>query len=113
MTKINVTENNERTGDLSGFLAKRLPTNRIDLEKALREAETRCITALTARIEAQSELYMRREQYRHPKDKEMTDFDRKTQLDSNTREYQIAYELAAGFEKLLEQRVEVIKTLLS
>lgn len=99
--------------DLKALLGKKLPANKLDLEGALRTAEMRCIDILEARIAAQSELYIRREQYRHPKDKDMTDFDRKTQLDANTREYQATYEQLAGLEKLLFNRIEVIKVLLS
>ena len=76
---------------------------------------------LSLRCKLQRELLEKREQYRmpnyppDPKDKttpRYTDFDRKTMLDAQTAELNEKYELVAGLEKLVEQRVELIKILL-
>ena len=110
---MNDNELDARRLDLRAFLSKRLPDNRIELEVVLRDAESRCIGVLTDQLVSQTTLLLKRQQFIHPKDKDFTDLDRKIQLDSFTSEYQAEFDELAGLEKLLEQRIEVIKTLLS
>lgn len=59
---------------------------------------------LRLRVEKQKRLFKTLEQYRHPKDKELTDFDRKTMLDAQVAEVRAEYELAAGVEQLVKER---------
>ena len=67
---------------------------------------------LNLRIVRYKELCEKREQFRHPKDKDLTDFDRKTMLEAAVADVQAEYELAAGLEKLVAERVELIKILI-
>lgn len=59
---------------------------------------------LRLRVEKQKVLFKTLEQYRHPKDKELTDFDRRTMLDAQVAEVRADYELAAGLEQLVKER---------
>lgn len=59
---------------------------------------------LKLRVEKQKVLFKTLEQYRHPKDKQLTDFDRKTMLDAQVAEVRADYELVAGLEQLVKER---------
>lgn len=107
-----MSESNKLIDDVRALLNKKLPTTTLELKACLRASSELRMGILDVRIAAQTELFKRRLQYLHPKDKDMTDFDRKTHLDSYTAEYQAEYELIAGLEKLLEQRVDIIRILL-
>lgn len=76
---------------------------------ALGDCQTRL---LKMRVERFKTLVQKREQYRHPKDKEYTDFDRKTMLEAQVADVQADYELVKGLEDLVMERVELIKILL-
>jgi hypothetical protein len=109
--------NTERTEDehvisLRALLAKRLPSNRVDLANTLRELEMCYIGTIETRVKAQAILQNKRLQYLHPKDPQYTDMDRKIMLEGYTSAEQADYELRAGTEKALVQRIEVIRTLL-
>lgn len=67
---------------------------------------------LSLRVERYKDLCKRREQYRHPKDKDYTDFDRRTMLEAAVADVVADYELVAGLEKLVAERVDLIKLLL-
>lgn len=68
---------------------------------------------LTARVASQVELYNKRAQARHPKDKELTDFDRNIMLEGMVSEYTSIYETLRGLEVLLAERIDVLKKLLT
>jgi len=109
--------NKERTNDthtarVLALLHEKLPENLALLTTMLREAEACVISTVEARIAAQTKLYNARLQYRHPKDKEYTDWDRKIMLDAHTNELQAECELQQGIEKALEQRIAVIQALI-
>lgn len=104
--------NETRTDKLLILLDDGLPTSASQLKDRLRETERAYVRAVEARVEAHAELQNARLRYLHPKDKDMTDFDRKVQLEANTSDLQAEYELLAGIEKALEQRISVIQTLL-
>lgn len=67
---------------------------------------------LGLRVEYYTKLCKAREQYRHPKDKELTDFDRKTMLEASVAEIQADYELVRGLEELVGERVDLLKLLI-
>lgn len=108
----NTGTNNEHTARVLALLGEKLSENAQELTKALREAEVCFIPIVEARIAAQTKLFNERNRLRHPKDKELTDWDRKIMLDAHTGGAQAEYELLAGIEKALEQRIGVIRTLL-
>ncbi len=110
----NETHTNDAHVDrVRALLGEKLPSDAQGLAKALREAEVCYIPTVEARVTAQTKLYEKRQQFRHPKDKELTDWDRKIMLDAHISEAQAEYELSAGIEKALEQRINIIQTLLS
>jgi hypothetical protein len=100
--------NNARIVHVLALLKEELPKDVQGLAKALREAEVCFIPTVEARINAQTKLYEERLRLRHPKDKELTDWDRKIMLDAHTSEIQAEYELLASLEKALEQRISAI-----
>lgn len=108
----NRTEDERNTDAVKSLLGQAIPKDHDGMETALRAAEMRYISILSARVAAQAELQTMRLQYRHPKDKEYTDWDRKIMLDAHTSEAQAKYEQLAGIEKALEQRIAVIQALL-
>lgn len=65
-----------------------------------------------AKAEVQTKLLHERARLRYPKDKELTDWDRKIMLDDATAELQAEYDLFTDIQKALEQRVEVVRALL-
>lgn len=110
--------NNTRTNDVHidhvvALLDAELPNTTEALKRdlsGLLEGQ-RCV--LERRISAQAKLYTERQRLRHPKDKELTDWDRKILLDEATSAAQMDYEWILGIEKALEQRIGIIQTLLS
>lgn len=94
------------------FLRADIPTTVPELKDDLRAAHA-CYNAIFQhRAEAQRALLEKRLQYLHPKDPQYTDMDRKIMLEGNTSDEQAKYDLLLGLEKALEQRIEIIKTLL-
>ena len=97
---------------IQGALLKTLDNDPGELKAALKALHAVSVRCLEARISAQTELANRTLQYLHPKDKDLTDMDRKIMLDAHIREYRANYELLSGYEKLLEQRINIIEELL-
>lgn len=97
---------------VSEELNKDIPIDRSGLISALMVLEKLREPLLKARVAAQTDLYTKRMQYLHPKDKDFTDMDRKVQLDANTNEYQAKADLLLGLEELLKDRYLVIKLLI-
>ncbi len=94
------------------FLNEDVPIIESDIENALTSLEKLRLPLLEARIEAQTELLNKRRQYLHPKDKNLTELDRKTMLDANTTSFQANYELLNGLEYLLKDRHRTLSLLL-
>lgn len=104
--------NDEHIASLKSLLGKKLPAERDALKDIVRELEMRFITTIELRVQAHANLLNKRLQYLHPKDAQYTDMDRKIMLDANTSAEQAAYDLHAGMEEALRQRIEVIQVLL-
>lgn len=51
------------------------------------------------------ELTKAKEQMRHPKDKDLTDWDRKTMNDAMVAELQAEYDYLVGLEELVKERI--------
>ena len=64
---------------------------------------------LSLRCKLWEELLNARNKYRHPKDKEFTDLDRKIMLDANVAELEARYQLVKGIEDLVKERIDLIK----
>lgn len=67
---------------------------------------------MSLRIERYKDLCVKREQYRHPKDKNLTDLDRKTMLEAAVADAVADYETVRGLEELVKERVDLIKLLI-
>ena len=94
------------------YLNQEVPITESDQEDALIALEKLRLPLLEARIEAQTELLKRRNQYLHPKDKNLTELDRKTMLDAQMTAYLKEYELLNGLEYLLKDRHRTLSLLL-
>lgn len=108
----NTERTNAHIARVLDLLNVTLPNDVNGLKSALRDVEVCYIGIVTARVQAHADLCNMRERYRHPKDKELTDMDRKTMLEAHTAEEQARFEQLAGIEKALEQRISVIRALL-
>lgn len=60
---------------------------------------------LSARVDKYVELTKAKEQMRHPKDKDLTDWDRKTMNDAMVAELQSEYDYLVGLEELVKERI--------
>lgn len=65
------------------------------------------VQILALRVEKQRSFLQALEQYRHPKDKELTDFDRKTMLEAATATIREEYEYAKGIEEIVKERIDL------
>jgi hypothetical protein len=98
--------------DLRALLDAEPPLTELQLKTAL-AAATRLTGAIQlAKAEAHGALIKARYQYRHPKDKEFTDFDRAILLEGMTADVTVIYETISGLEKALSQRIEALVLLL-
>lgn len=105
--------NDEHIGHIKALLDKPIPLTTIELQDTLRAlCEAHTLTVIDAAT-AQARLHKKRLQYLHPKDKEMTDFDRKIHLDANTADEQLAYDMLHNLAGTIEIRIAVITTLLT
>lgn len=94
------------------FLDKDIPISESDLETALIDCERLRKDILNVRIDAQIELAKKRGQYLHPKDRDLTELDRKIMLDAHTTTELQRFELLLGLELLLKDRHATISLLL-
>ena len=86
----------ERIQDL---LVETTPSNmRVELE-TLREP------LLKLRVDKYVELTKAKEQMRHPKDKDLTDWDRRVMNDAMVAELQAEYDYLLGLEELVKERI--------
>lgn len=108
----NTERTNAHIAHTLALLGVRLPKDVQRLQKALRDIEACYIGIMTARVQAHADLCNIRERYRHPKDKDLTDWDRKIMLDGYVFESQSEFDKLVGIEKALEQRISVIQALL-
>jgi hypothetical protein len=90
------------------ILIKNLPDSSLELKRHLNVCMKAVAPLLLARTEAQHQLAIDRERFRHPKDKELTDFDRQTMLASQTAPTNKTYEELKGLEELLNNRINAL-----
>jgi len=81
------------------LLIETTPPNMIVELEALRQP------LLSARVDKYVELTKAKEQMRHPKDKDLTDWDRKTMNDAMVAELQSEYDYLVGLEELVKERI--------
>ena len=67
---------------------------------------------LEVRVDWGQMLAEKKSQYLHPKDKNLTELDRKISLNASLANIERDYEFLVGLEKLVEQRIELGKALL-
>lgn len=73
-----------------------------------------CLRAdlLEVRVSWKQLLDEKRSQYLHPKDKDLTEMDRRIGLNASLANIERDYEFVFGLEKLIEQRMELGRVLL-
>jgi hypothetical protein len=67
---------------------------------------------LSQKVQARLILQEKRRQMLWPKDKDMTELDRKTRMDADCAGYEKDYELLLGLEEIVKDRLELIKAML-
>lgn len=97
---------------VSSFLEQELPITEPALEDALRALEELRLPLLKARVEAQTTLTRKRQQYLHPKDRDFTNLDREIMLAANVTSETEIFELLHGLENLLKDRHATLSLLL-
>ena len=104
--------NDELISNLKRVLSAKLPESHDGAKSSLGACMQLSEPILTARVNAQYILANKREQARHPKDKEYTDLDRGVMLEAAVSEYMRDYELLRGLETLLAERLNVLNNFL-
>lgn len=82
------------------------------VKAALTALECLSVDLLEARVEWQQLLDEKKSQYLHPKDKDLTEMDRKISLNASLANITRDYEFLVGLEKLVAQRMELGRALL-
>jgi hypothetical protein len=84
-----------------------------NLASHLRELEAVRLSVAIAVVDWMKLLYEKREQFRHPKDKDLTDWDRNTMLHSAVAVIERDYELLKRIETIITERIELGKIFLT
>lgn len=71
----------------------------------LQDLEVLRQSLLNMRVEKYIELAQSREKCRHPKDKDLTDWDRRVMNDAMVAELQAEYDYLVGLEELVKERL--------
>lgn len=100
------------TGRIIALIEQELPTTTPAQKNELSVLCAGLMNVKERRIKAQSALFTKRQQFRLPKDKGFTDWDRKIMLDAATTDLQAEYEWYVCLEKTVELRIEVLRQLL-
>lgn len=80
-----------------------------DLNSWLTEYMVVATNVLTEGVKLHRELLEAREKLRIPKDKELTDFDRRTMNEAYCAGVQEKYEMIKGLGELLKEKMELVK----
>lgn len=91
------------------FLAGAIPFSKTEAAIKLQEYLSIIEPIVTERVQLHKELLQAREKLRVPKDKELTDFDRRTMNEAYCAEVQEKYEMMKGMEELLKEKMELVK----
>lgn len=102
----------ELISNVRRILNSEVPSTQDGFKSALKGALRLREPLLSARVEAQATLATKQYQYRMPKDKEFTDFDRKIMLEGNVSGYMATYQILTGLETLLTERILLYSLLL-
>lgn len=104
--------NDTLIAEIRTVLSKDLPTQPFTIKSELSACMKLSEPLLSARVTAQTILAEKGFQFRRPKDKEYTDFDRKIMLEGDLAPFMANYELLTGLETLLGERIKVLSSLL-
>lgn len=94
---------------LQPYLSIPIPTNP---QAHLRGLESLRYALAESAVEAHQKLLEKRRQALWPKDKELTELDRKTRLDGDTAGYEADYEFLLKLEEIVKDRIELGKLLI-
>lgn len=92
------------------ILAKDLPNTKSGVKVPLNECMKLTEPLLTAKCSVQRKLVTDRDRLRHPKDKELTDLDRRILLESAVADLNHEFELLNGLHELVLLRINVLST---
>lgn len=97
------------------FLSVRLSASSdvLDLKRSLCKCELFATSVSLKRANCFMDLQKARYQYLHPKDKDLTDMDRKILLEASTSDLQHSYDTLVALEDALARRIDILKVLLS
>jgi len=98
---------------VQALLGAQITDNPKTTQTQLTEALRLSYELLQARTQAYNKYLTEHERLRHPKDKDYTDFDRKSMVDAAVADRQEEYEYLHGLERLLNTRIEILKDLLN
>ena len=94
------------------FLSEELPLAQGALRSHLTGLESLRLALAEARVEALVELHTKRRQMLWPKDKEMTELDRKTRLDGDVAVYERNHLFLEQLEQLVKEHIDLGKLLI-
>jgi hypothetical protein len=97
---------------LRPFLSKELPKASSALRQHLTGLECLRYALAEARVNAHQSLLEKRRQVLWPKDKDMTELDRKTRLDGDVAVYEKNYQFLVQLEEIVRDRLELGKLLI-
>lgn len=102
----------EIVGKIAPLLQIKIPIDDENLESHIIELNSYQYDLAVATSDIQRLLYEKRKQALWPKDKELTELDRKTRLDADTAPIERNYELLSKLEVLVAQRLQICMQLL-
>lgn len=97
---------------VGSFLRERLPTTPNELKQALTGLEMLRMQLLEVRVDWQMLLAEKKSQMLYPKDKEMTELDRRTRLNASVANIERDTEFLLGLEKIIDDRLKFGQSLI-
>jgi hypothetical protein len=104
---------NDIQSRVSAELSKTIDDTPEGIKQAVIGLEALRLPLMIARVNAQCTLAEKRGQFRHPKDKEFTDFDRTIMLESDIAQYSKSFQELSGLEGLVSDRILFLRQLLN
>lgn len=97
--------------DVQDYLNKTVPTTKESLKDALVASMKLTQPLIASKVSAHRTLLQKKEKFRQPQDRGITDFDRKIMLDNDISEEIYSFELLSELSDALSARAELLKVL--
>jgi len=97
--------------EINEYIRQPIPIN--DLRNDLITCNVYTPTVLEYRDKARHDLLLAKEKFRHPTEKGLTDFDRRTMLDADIADQIYSYDKLVSLSEALERRFSSISMLLT